>query len=547
MIDYFSNYAHSLYNKYKCSQCEHSGKSEMILAKPYDLNPHQAYRIKKMNRDLDRADSYDEWKSIALKLDEETGAQEWKYDNSSPYFDAEIISHRLNMLRRYKQSHRVVDLIYILREGLSHDVANIGHPMLFNQTYVGTKKIIEDYIEEVSLSLVYIASSQCDALTVQEKLDFFQNCKLAYGQPAMMFSGGASLGLFHTGVCKALKEQDLMPNVLSGSSAGALMTAMLGVSSPDEITELLKGEQFYSEAFHFRKFKELIRGDGGLADVRYLKKFLIENLGDLTFEEAYAKSGIDINISIAPYDVAQEDARIMNKYTAPDLLVWSAVLASCAVPILFPPVRLTSKRYDGVHTPYLASIRWVDGSVRSDFPQEKMSRLYNINYTIASQVNPHIVPFMQNDAERFRTDLLSWPERIVRKHGKTIAMDVMNFTRDRMGRVPSIRRILDHGYGIVDQRYYGDVNIIGHCSLRHYQYMLQNPRPHLFKILQREGERATWSKISSIEAHARIGKTIEHCIELLIARLNPSLPFEINAKTDTTHTQSNTATAQTEL
>ena len=487
----------------------------MIFKPLHDLNPHQAYRIKKLSRQLETAESYEEWKSIALKLDDESGAQEWKYDNSSPYFDAEIISHRLNLLRKYKLHHRVVDMIYILREGLSHDIANIGHPMLFAHTYIGTKKLIEDYIEEVSQSLIYIASQDCDSLSLKEKLEFFENCQLSYGQPAMMFSGGASLGLFHTGVCKALIEQDLMPKVLSGSSAGAMMTAMLGVSNAEEITQLLTGERFYSEAFHFRSVKELMLGNGGFADVRYLKKFLVENLGDYTFKEAYEKSGLDINISVAPYDVAQEDARIMNKYTAPDLLVWSAVLASCAVPILFPPVRLTSKRYDGVHTPYLSNIRWVDGSVRSDFPQEKMARLYNINYTIASQVNPHIVPFMQSDDERFRTDLLSWPERLVRKHGKTIAMDVMNFTRDRMGRVPTIRRLLDHGYGIVDQRYYGDVNIIGNYSLRHYQYMLQNPRPHLFKILQREGERATWAKISSIEAHARIGKTIEHCLAQL--------------------------------
>ena len=485
----------------------------MISAETSHLNPHQAYRIKKMKRQLDKAESYEEWRYIALKLDDETGAQEWKLDNSSPYFDAEIISHRLNLLRRYRSQNRTVDLIYILREGLSYDVANIGHPMLFAQTYVGTKKLIEDYIEEVHQSLYFIASEDCEKLSLEEKITFFENCAKVYGQPAMMFSGGASLGLFHSGVCKVLLEQDLMPKVLSGSSAGAMMTAMLGVSNADEIAHILTGESFYSEAFHFRSFKQLIRGDGGIADVKYLKKFLIENLGDLTFEEAYAKSGFDINISVAPYDVAQEDARILNKYTAPDLLVWSAVLASCAVPVLFPPVRLTSKRYDGVHTPYLASIRWVDGSVRNDFPQEKMSRLYNINYTIASQVNPHIVPFMQTDEERFRTDLLSWPERLVRKHGKMIAMDVMNFTRESMGRVTPIRRLLDHGYGIVDQRYYGDLNIVGNYSLRHYRYMLQNPRPHLFKILQREGERATWPKISSIEAHARIGKTIEHCLD----------------------------------
>ncbi len=494
---------------------EIKGKLEMLLELTQDLNPHQAYRIKKLKRKLEHAENYEEWKSIALKLDEETGAQEWKFDNGSPYFDAEIISHRLNLLRRYRQQNRTHDLMYILREGFSHDVANIGHPMLFAHTYVGTKKIIEDYIDEVSNSLAFIASESCHSLCLDSKRDFFKNCEKAYGQPALMFSGGATLGLFHSGVCKALMEQDLMPKVLSGSSAGAIMTALLGINEPAEIPNLLSGDQFYSEAFHFRSFKELIKGNGGFADVRYLKKFLIENLGDVTFEEAFEKSGLDINVTVAPYDVSQEDARIMNKYTSPDLLVWSAVLASCAVPILFPPVRLISKRYDGVHTPYLANTRWVDGSVRSDFPQERMSRLYNLNYTIASQVNPHIVPFMQNDEERYRKDLLSWPERIVRMQGRMAAMGVMDFARGRMGRIPSMRRLLDHGYGVIDQRYYGDVNIIGNYSLRHYSYMLQNPRPHLFKLLQREGERATWPKISSIETHARIGKTIQHCLEVL--------------------------------
>ena len=116
-----------------------------------------------------------------------------------------------------------------------------------------------------------------------------------------------------------------------------------------------------------------------------------------------------------------------------------------------------------------------------------MSRLYNLNYTIASQVNPHIVPFMQDDEERYRKDLLSWPERILRQQGKMATMGVMDFARSRMGRLPSMRRLLDHGYGIVDQRYYGNVNIVGNYSLQHYSYMLQNPRPHLFKLLQREG------------------------------------------------------------
>lgn len=485
-----------------------------------EINPHQAYRIKKLKRKIEHAESYEEWKNLALKIDEESGAQEWKYDNTSPYFDAEIIAHRLNLLRRYRLAERTSDLMYILREGLTYDVANIAHPMLFTATYVGTKKIIEDYIEEVSNSLAFIASKECHLLSTQEKIEFFKNCQVAFGQPAIMFSGGATLGLFHTGVCKALLERDLMPQVLSGSSAGAIMTAMLGISKPSEMMHILNGESFFTEAFHFRRWEDILKGNGGIADVRYLKKFLLTNLGDVTFEEAFKMSGLHINIAVAPYEASQE-ARIMNSYTSPDLLVWSAALASCAVPVLFPPVRLTSKRQDGEHTPYMGRTRWVDGSVRSDFPQEKMARLYNVNYTIASQVNPHVVPFMQTDAERFRKDMLSWPERIVRRQGKVISKGLMDFTRERVGRVPAVRRLLDHGHGIVDQRYYGDVNIVGKYGWRHYSYMLQNPRPHLFRLLQREGERATWPKISMIETHARVGKTIQHCLELLEYQQNP--------------------------
>ncbi len=479
-----------------------------------DMNLHQRHRVKKLKYQLKNAESYDEWKTVALKLDEETGAQEWKYDNSSPYFNAEVISYRLNLLRKYRTQQRVLDALYLLQEGLTHDIANIGHPMLFTATYLGTKQLIVDYVEEVSHCLRFIAISTCQTLTLKQKINFFENCQKAYGQPALMFSGGATLGLFHSGVCKALVEQDLLPKVLSGSSAGAIMAGMLGTSSIGDIPEILKGQKFFTEAFHFRKLSDIANGNGGLADVKYLKNFLIENLGDLTFAEAYKKSGLHTNVAVAPYDASQ-NPRIMYGYTAPNLLVWSAVLASCAVPVLFPPIRLTSKRYDGVHTPYMANAKWVDGSVRSDFPQEKMARLYNLNYTIASQVNPHVVPFMQSDQSRYRKDLLSWPQRILRRQAKVVAMGFMDFTRERLGRVQPVRRLLDHGYGIVGQRYYGDVNIIGRFNLRNYSYMLQNPRPELFKLLQQEGERATWPKISSIEIHARIGKTIQHCLELL--------------------------------
>ena len=38
-----------------------------------EINPHQAYRIKKLKNQLAQAENYTEWKSIALRIDEESG------------------------------------------------------------------------------------------------------------------------------------------------------------------------------------------------------------------------------------------------------------------------------------------------------------------------------------------------------------------------------------------------------------------------------------------------------------------------------------------
>ena len=473
-------------------------------------------RVRALENNLKHAANYQEWREVALVLDEVTGNQDWKLDNTSKYYDYSLIADRLTRMRRYRLEHKDLNLMRLLREGLQHDLGNIGHPLLYTHAYIGTKKLIEDYIEEVCQCLYYMCQHEFDFLSEIEKFRFFENIKHSYGQPALMFSGGATLGLFHTGVCKALNEQDLLPKVFTGSSAGALMAGMLGTHTNDQLLDLYDGDGFYDYAFRFRKFTEIIKG-GGLADVNVLKVFLRQNMGNYTFEEAFAKTGRHINIAVAPFESSQSP-RIMNELTSPYLLMWSAALASCAVPILFPPVRLTAKSATGENKPYMSSLRWVDGSVRSDFPRDRITRLYNINYTIACQVNPHIVPFMQTDITRYRKDLLSWPSKVVRGQGKVLAMGAMDFSRDRFGRMPAVRRMLDHGYGIIGQRYYGDVNIVGSYNLRHYTYMLKNPSKHLFKQLQREGERATWPKISGIATHARIGKTLEHCIEILNAK-----------------------------
>jgi len=42
-----------------------------------------------------------------------------------------------------------------------------------------------------------------------------------------MLSGGASMAVYHLGVIKALYEQDLLPRIISGSSAGSIVAAII--------------------------------------------------------------------------------------------------------------------------------------------------------------------------------------------------------------------------------------------------------------------------------------------------------------------------------
>lgn len=70
-----------------------------------------------------------------------------------------------------------------------------------------------------SLETVYESS----VLTQEQKAAFFKQVSVTYGRTALCLSGGATLAYFHLGVMKALHEQELLPNIITGTSAGAMV------------------------------------------------------------------------------------------------------------------------------------------------------------------------------------------------------------------------------------------------------------------------------------------------------------------------------------
>ena len=48
---------------------------------------------------------------------------------------------------------------------------------------------------------------------------------------------------------------------------------------------------------------------------------------------------------------------------------------------------------NGQVIPFSLGSKWRDGSLRTDIPVEALNTYYNVNFTIVSQVNPHISLF----------------------------------------------------------------------------------------------------------------------------------------------------------
>lgn len=103
--------------------------------------------------------------------------------------------------------------------------------------------------------------------------------------------------------------------------------------------------------------------------------------GSLTFLEAYQLTGRVLNISVIPFD-RHSPTKLLNYLTAPNCVcifwisspqypntsllqvIWSALLASSAVPGILNPVVLMQKDKSGKLMPWNWGTRFRDGSLR---------------------------------------------------------------------------------------------------------------------------------------------------------------------------------------
>jgi TAG lipase/steryl ester hydrolase/phospholipase A2/LPA acyltransferase len=140
-----------------------------------------------------------------------------------------------------------------------------------------------------------------------EILEALIQTRQAYGGTALLLSGGATFGMMHIGVIRALFETDLLPRIISGASAGSIVASVLCTKTDDEIPYCL--ENFASGDLAvfddeqnpdtiLRRVARFLKV-GAWIDIKHLIRVMRCLLGDMTFQEAYYRTQRVLNICVS--------------------------------------------------------------------------------------------------------------------------------------------------------------------------------------------------------------------------------------------------------
>lgn len=359
-----------------------------------------------------------------------------------------------------------------------------------------------------------MCASEAHAEAVLQRLRFFQNAQRSLGVTALCLSGGGSLAMNHLGVVRALMSAKVLPQVVTGSSGGSIVAAMIGCKTDAELRrEVLVPEvstdygrtglqrqlgvrwfpPVLQQALHFVR-------KGVLMDNREFRRCTRFYYGEMTFAEAFLRTGRKTCITVSAASLGTRNRGpqrlLLNHISTPHVLVASAVQASCSLPGIMHPLPLEAKDHNGrIQAFEPDGVQWMDGSLQADLPTHQIAQLFNAQNVVASQVNPHVVPFLRT--ERPLSNSVGWQYSIV----SFLTNDLRHRVKmlSKFGLLPPL---LGRGAAVVNQmlrqRFSGNVTIVpegtGELSLR----AVSNPTAADMRRYLLQGARATWPHVQRI-------------------------------------------------
>jgi len=484
-----------------------------------------------------QAETFDEWRAAAVALDALEGNNAWKEEDESPDYDAALVLARLKALADARMSCDIRQIVLQLRTALARNLGGMGSLRMYQHSHVGTKKLVDRYIKSVHATLAALLDisakqgEECP-FTPRQLVDAMKQTRQSFGRSALLLSGGGTFGMKHIGVVKNLWETNLLPHVISGASAGSIVAAVVCTRTDKEMPAIMHEfchgdlavfQEADTEMSFLSKVVQTFQTSGAF-NIVHLTRVMKGLLGDMTFLEAYNRTQRILNIPVST-STHFELPRLLNHLTAPNVIIYSAVCTSCSVPVLYMQSSLVAKdpkTGEQVQWDPNPDTTWIDGSVDNDLPMQRLAEMWNVDHFIVSQVNPHVVPFLDKDEELKPNEakqhmlLTAGHEWMMKGLGaaRSELVHRMQILVD-MGIKPSVVTKLQ---SVLSQRYSGDINIFPHVPMVDFPKVLKNPTPEYMMGCMLAGQKATWPRLSRIQNHVSIEFDLDATVRELEAR-----------------------------
>lgn len=247
-----------------------------------------------------------------------------------------------------------------------------------------------------------------------------------------------------------------------------------------------------------RKVVRLLK-TGHLLDVNILEECVKMNVGDITFEEAFVKTKRILNIVVSS-SKRNEVPRLLNYLTAPNVLIRTAALASCAGSGLYDSLPLLCKDARGNVYPYhKQKVLWRDVSV-DDGPSLRLAELFNVNHIILSQANPYLLPFVHET----QYGKQGWGGKL----RALVALEV----RHRMSQLNQLGILPQFLRGFVDTHATGHVTLTPHVTFSDYRLVFSNPTASNIDHWILKGEQASWPQVALIANRLVVELTLDRIL-----------------------------------
>ncbi|PHH73984.1 hypothetical protein CDD82_5170 [Ophiocordyceps australis] len=484
-------------------------------------------RRETLRRNMRQTCNYQDWVSAARKLDRFLGREQWREEDDFAYYDSKTVKRVWEQLRQSRLDAEAQEGVQANGDAIGHvrvlveacvknNFVGVENSSLYSQTYYGTKNLVQNFSDEVMKSLEFLLKTK--QLNMEEKRLLFKHVNTNFGRTALCLSGGASFAYYHFGVVRALLDQDVLPHVITGTSGGALIAALVATRTNEELKQLIVPAlatriNACSESIRVW-FPRWWRTGARFDSVDWAARCSWWTRGSMTFREAFERTGRILNVTCVPAD-AHSPTILCNYLTSPDCVIWSAVLASAAVPGILNPVVLMSKTSNGTLAPYSFGHKWKDGSLRTDIPIKALNTQFNVNFTIVSQVNPHINLF-------FFSSRGSVGHPVTHRKGRGwrggylmsavehyIKLDMNKWLRF-VRHAELLPRPLGQDWSqLWLQQFSGTVTIWPKCQPSDFLHILSDPDPRRLARMIDEGRQSTFPKIKFVANRLGVERLVE--------------------------------------